>query len=107
MDIDGDGKMSVKDYIGTLTTVLLCAVLHLTLGFPRFLALGDLGPKLRAAGGPVISAPDLRKRETSGTQGNSTWEEKKCCTYIPPFPYEYAQRRITIMSFPPADRKDI
>ena len=31
----------------------------------------------------------------------------KCCTYIAPFPYEYAQRRITMIGLPPADRKHI
>ena len=41
--------------------------------FQRFLALGELEPKSRAAGDSVspsvISAPALRERETSGTQG--------------------------------------
>ena len=31
----------------------------------------------------------------------------KCCIYIAPFPYGYAQRRITMISLPPADRKHI
>ena len=31
-------------------------------------------------------------------------KNEKCCIYIAPFPYEYAQRRITMISLPPANR---
>ena len=68
-------------------------------GFQRFLALGELGPKSRAVGGwwqggaevrnppPVISAPALRERETSGTQG--MWVLVRSKQYIPPSVSQY------------------
>ena len=57
-------------------------------GFQRFLDLGELGPKSRAAETrpqpppPVISAPALRERETSGNQGNCrTACRGLCCRF--------------------------